>query len=123
MRQQKETLMSHEISERPWEKVGVDIFILYDVNYLVLIDYYSNVWEVNRLQDTKASTCIQKIKAHFARNGIPDVLISDNGSQFVSERFGKFAQIWGFEHCVSSPGHQQANGKAESAVKAAKKLI
>ena len=52
-----------------------------------------------------------------------DILISDNGSQFVSERFGKFAQIWGFEHRVSSPGHQQANGKAESAVKAAKKLI
>ena len=121
--QQKETLMSHEMTERPWEKVGMDIFTLYDVNYLVLIDYYSNLWEVNRLEDTKANTCIRKIKAHFARNGIPDVLISDNGSQFVSERFGKFAQMWGFEHRVSSPGHQQANGKAESAVKAAKKLI
>ena len=68
--QQKETLMSHEIMERPWEKVGVDIFTLYDVNYLVLIDYYSNFWEVNRLEDTKASTCMRKIKAHFARNGI-----------------------------------------------------
>ena len=89
----------------------------------MLIDYYSNVWEVNRLEDTKASTRIQKIKAHFAQNGIADALISDNGRQFVSERFGKFAQIWGFERRVSSPGHQQANGKAESAVKAAKKLI
>ena len=71
----------------------MDVFTLFDVNYLVLIDYYSNFWEVNRLEYTKASTCIRKIKAHFARNGIPDVLISDNGSQFVSERFGKFAQI------------------------------
>ena len=72
--------------ERPWEKVGVDIFTLYNVNYIVLIDYYSIFWEVNRLEDTKASTCIRKIKAHFARNGTPDILISDNSSQFVSER-------------------------------------
>ena len=26
--QQKESLMSHELSDRPWEKVGVDIFEL-----------------------------------------------------------------------------------------------
>ncbi|XP_028412941.1 uncharacterized protein LOC114535819 [Dendronephthya gigantea] len=70
-----------------------------------------------------AGTCIRKIKGHFARNGIPDILVNNNGSQFVSERFGNFANLCGFEHCVSSPGHQQANGKAESAVKSAKKLI
>ncbi|CAB4001222.1 Transposon Ty3-G Gag-Pol poly [Paramuricea clavata] len=122
-RQQKETLMSHEITERPWEKVGADIFTIGDNNYLVLVDYYSNFWEINRLEDTKTSACIRKIKGHFARNGIPDIFVSDSGSQFVSERFGNFAKLWGFEHRVSSPGHQQVNGKAESAVKSAKKLI
>ena len=105
--------MSHEITERPWEKVGADIFTIGDNNYLVLVDYYSNFWEINSLEDTKASTCIRKIKGHFARNGIPDVFVSDNGSQFVSERFGNFAKLWRFEHRVSSPG-------AESAVKCAK---
>ena len=30
---------------------------------------------------------------------------------------------WSFEHRTSSPGHQQANEQAESAVKSAKKLI
>ena len=55
--QQKETLMSHELTNRPWEKVGADIFTIADKDYLILVDYFSNFWEVNRLSDTKASTC------------------------------------------------------------------
>lgn len=66
---------------------------------------------------------IRKLKIHFARNGIPDCVISDNGPQFASEEFMGFAKLWEFEHRTSSPGHQQANGKAESAVKSAKKLL
>ena len=30
---------------------------------------------------------------------------------------------WGFEHRTSSPRHQQANGQAESVVKAAKSIL
>ncbi|XP_055590893.1 uncharacterized protein LOC129742974 [Uranotaenia lowii] len=35
----------------------------------------------------------------------------------------QFAKDWDFEHVTSSPHHQQANGKAEAAVKIAKRLI
>ncbi|KAK3749305.1 hypothetical protein QZH41_020082 [Actinostola sp. cb2023] len=35
-----------------------------------------SVWQ---LPDTKASTMIKKLKCHFARQGIPDTFISDNG--------------------------------------------
>ena len=66
---------------------------------------------------------IRKLKAHFARYGIPDVVMSNNGPQFSSERFAKFAKTWEFQHDTSSPGHSQSNGKAESAVKTAKKLM
>ncbi|XP_028411113.1 uncharacterized protein K02A2.6-like [Dendronephthya gigantea] len=121
--QQKETLMNHELAYRPWEKVAADIFTVTGKDYLIFVDYYSNFWEINRLLDTKASTCIRKIKSHFARNGIPDVLVSDNGPQFSAEKFAKFTKEWGIEHRTSSPGHQQANGKAEAAVKMAKSLI
>ncbi|XP_028415786.1 uncharacterized protein K02A2.6-like [Dendronephthya gigantea] len=121
--QQKETLMNHELAHRPWEKVAADIFTVTGKDYLILVDYYSNFWEINRLLNTKASTCIRKIKSHFAQNVIPDVLVSDNGPQFSAEKFAKFTKEWGIEHRTSSPGHQQANGKAEAAVKMAKSLI
>ncbi len=63
------------------------------------------------------------MKGHFSRYGIPDVLVTDNGPQFASESFKNFADEWGFQVCPSSPGHQQANGAAESAVKTAKRLL
>ena len=121
-RQPKETLMSHEATDRPWEKVGADIYTIYGKDYLISVDYFSNFWEIDRLRDTKASTCVRKLKSHFARNGIPDVVVTDNGPQFTSKKFAVFAREWGFEHRTSSPGHQQGNGLAESADKTAKNI-
>ncbi|KAL8613325.1 hypothetical protein ACOMHN_052565 [Nucella lapillus] len=63
------------------------------------------------------------MKHHFARHGMPDVVISDNGPQFSSQLFKVFARSWGFTHKTSSPGHSQANGSAEAAVKVAKNLM
>ena len=48
----------------------------------------------------------------FARHGIPDVLITDNGTQFSSSEFAKFTEVWKFEHKTSSPHLPQSNGKA-----------
>lgn len=122
-KQQKETLHSHEVPSRPWAKVGTDLFTHNNIDYLLTVDYYSNFWEVDHLPDTKSSTVIRKLKAHFARQGIPDVVVSDNGPQYSSHEFDRFSQLWGFQHRTSSPGYPQSNGKAESAVKTAKRLM
>ena len=121
-KQQKETLMSHEIAERPWEKIGTDLYTIDGNDYLIAVDYFSNFWEIDHLIDTKASTVIRKLKCHFDRQGVPEAVISDNGPQFACEQFTIFANQWGFEHRTASPRHQQTNGKAEAAVKQAKRL-
>ena len=120
---QKETLMPHKLPSRPWEKVGTDLFSLDGRDYLITVDYLSNFWEVGRLLDTKSSTVIRKLKAHFARNGSPNYVVSDGGPQYVSEEFNRFAREWDFEHVTSSPHNQNANGKAEAAVKMAKRTM
>lgn len=122
-KQQKETLQPHDLSYRPWAKVGTDLFSWHNKDYMVTVDYFSNFWEVDYLPDTKSTTVIHKLKAHFARQGIPDVLVSDNGPQYTSQKFKTFSQKWEFEHRTSSPGYPQSNGKAESAVKTAKRLM
>ena len=122
-KQAKEILMSHKPTDRLWEKVAVDICNLDNKDYLISVDYFSIFWEIDRLRDTKASTCVRKLKSDFARNGIPDVVISNNGPQFTSSEFAQFGREWGFEHRTSSPGHQQANGQAESAVKTSKTIL
>lgn len=120
---QKETLMSHEITSRPWEQIGADLFVLDGKEYLVTSDYYSNFFEIDRLLNSRASTVILKLKNHFARYGCPERVISDNGPQFSSDEFAQFAKQWDFVHRTSSPGNSKANGKAESAVKTAKRLL
>ena len=118
-----ETLMSHDLPERPYEKVGTDLFTIQDHNYLITVDYFSNFWEIDRLEDTLSPTIIRKLKAHFARFGIPSVLMSDNAPNLTSDRFMKFTQQWDIHHVTSSPHHAKSNGMAESAVKTAKRII
>lgn len=56
----------------------------------------------------------------FARRGIREVLIMDNGSEFDNQEFTSFK--WHFEHRTSSPINPQSNGEVENSVKACKGL-
>ena len=85
------------------------------------MDYYSNSWEVDKLTSKNPSGIVKKLKAHFARYGCPDQVVSDN--EFVSHEFTEFAKTWGFDHVTCSPHHSNANGKVESAVKTVKRLL
>jgi transposase InsO family protein len=80
---------------------------------LVLVDYYSSFIEVDRLSSTTSAEVIKVMKKHFARYGVPDILIPDQGPQCTSAEFKEFAELWGFKHSMCSPGHHQSNGKAE----------
>ena len=65
-------MKSHEIPNRPWSKVSADIFQLAGSNYLVMVDHYSDFFELESLRNTTASTVIRAMKRNFARHGIPD---------------------------------------------------
>ncbi|XP_038074813.1 uncharacterized protein K02A2.6-like [Patiria miniata] len=90
---------------------------------MVLVDYYSNFIEVNKLASTKSSAVITCCKQQFSRYGIPDELITDNGPQFTSAEFRQFTKDYGIKHTTSSPLYPQSNGRAEKAVQTAKNLI
>ena len=113
----------HTIPERPWQKLGMDIFTLNTRNYLVTVDYYSQFFEIDYLSTMTSSTIIHKLKAHFARYGLPDIIYSDNGRQLVSKEFKDFCEKYEIKQETSSPGNSKANGAAEAAVKIAKNLM
>ena len=118
---QKEPLTPHEIPSRPWQKLGSDL--LEGKDCLFTVDYYSRYFEVDALPDTQSSTVIRKLKTHFARLGIPDVLHSDNAMQYASGLFQDFAKEWGFTHSTSSPLRPCSNGLAEETVGIVKNIF
>ena len=118
-----EPMKSHEIPNRPWSKMSADILQLAGSNYLVMVDHYSDFFELDSLRNTTASTVIRAMKRNFARHGILDECITDNGPQFGSHEYSRFAREYGFTMIKSSPYYSRENGKAESAVKIAKNIL
>ncbi|CAH8663610.1 unnamed protein product [Dicrocoelium dendriticum] len=64
-----------------------------------------------------------KLRCQFVGHGRPEQLVADNRPWFVSGEFQGFATKWEFVHQQTIPYHNQSNGKAESAVKQAKRLL
>lgn len=120
---QRETLIQHEITARPWAKVGTDLCDMEGRSLLIVCDYFSGFVEVERLNTTTSGAVIKALKVMFARYGVPNVIVSDNGPQFASAEFRAFAAKWGFQHVTSSPRYPQSNGKAENAVRTIKRLF
>ena len=124
-KQQKEPLLSPEVPTEPWSMVAQDLLYLHlrGKTYLITVDYYSDFWELDAINDTSSETITECTKVHFARYGITVKVIMDNVPQFRGQQYKNFAKQWGFNHVTSSPYHSQSNGTAESAVKIAKSML
>lgn len=119
----KEPLLETETPSRRWSIVSSDILDFKGSNYLVTIDHFSKWPELARL-DSMTSTCtITHLKSQFARFGIPDKVITDNGPQYSSGAFAEFAKDYGFNHVTTSPHFPQANGQAERTVQTVKNML
>lgn len=119
--QQKEPLISTPLPDHPWKRIALDLCEHNKNNYLVISDYYSQF--LLHLPFTTSTQVIQRLKTTFARFGIPDEVVSDNGPQFSSAEFQELARQLDFQHITSSPPHPRGNGHAERAVQTAKRIL
>ena len=120
---EKETLLQHTVPEKPWSKVATDLFHCFNQNYLILVDYTLKYFEVCQLQNLTSEEVIPKMNPSFSRFGIPEEIVSDNGSQYTSREFREFAKIYNFRHKTSRPEYPQRNGLGERTIQTAKKAL
>jgi transposase InsO family protein len=76
------------------------------------MDAYSKYPEVISVPNTSRQT-VAIIRKLCAQHGVPETIVSDNGTQFTSHEFWEFSKANAVSHILSSTYHPQSNGRAE----------
>lgn len=87
----KETLIPHDVPKHAWHTLATDLFHWNGTEYLLIADCYSKFPIVRKLSNISSNTVINQLKGIFDEHGIPERLISDNGTQYSSEEFRVFS--------------------------------
>lgn len=82
--------------------MGTDLFFWEKDTYLLIVNFFLCYIEVAHLNIASANTVIAALKDVFSRHGIPETVVSDNGSQYSCELFKDFSTEYGFTHITSS---------------------
>ena len=58
--------------------------------FLLIIDAHSKWMDIHCRNSATSSVTIDKMRSTFASHGLPGIVVSDNGSNFVSSEFKSF---------------------------------
>lgn len=109
---------------KPFSRIHVDFFYFEHRTYLLIVDSFSKWIEIEWMkQGTDCNKVLQRLAAFFARFGLPDVLVSDNGPPFNSFGFNSFLERQGIKVMKSPPYHPSSNGQAERLVRTVKEVL
>ena len=89
--QQKEPAIPIEVPSRPWQKLGMDLFLDNGQWYLIIADYYSKFPVFKSLKHLTSKDVITALSSIFSEYGIPEEIISDQGRQFTAKEYQDFA--------------------------------
>ena len=113
-----------EYPKRPWSRVHVDFAGPFQGHmFLVMVDAYSKWPVVKVMGKTTTTQTIEVFRSVFADYGICEIVVSDNGPQFVSEEMKDFFRLNGVKHITSAPYHPRSNGLAERFVQTFKQAL
>ena len=113
-----------EWPQHPWTRIHIDYAGPVEGKMLlVVVDAHSKWLDVAVVTSATSSITIEKLRGMFATHGIPDVVVSDNGTVFTSDEFGTFMRHNGIRHVKSAPYHPSTNGLAECAIQTLKESL
>ena len=120
----KAPLHPWDYPKRPWVRLHADYAgPVKGKMLLVLVDAYSKWLEVRAVSSATAAATIAELRSIFATHGLPEILVTDNGTCFTSAEFQDFTQGNGIRHIKTSPYHPASNGLAERSVQTLKEYL
>jgi len=91
---------------------------------IVAVDYFTKWAEAEPLATITSNKMINFVtKNIICRYGVPQKIITDNGTQFESEEFRDFCEQFKIRKSFSAVAHPQANGQVEAVNKIIKSTI
>lgn len=101
----------------PYEQIAIDLTGPSERTsgntLLTIIDLYSRYPEAYILRHGTSTEIIKYLRQSFARFGIPERVLSDNGTAFTSVMITEFFERLGVKHIRSSNYHPISNGCVE----------
>ncbi|VVC36912.1 Integrase, catalytic core,Ribonuclease H-like domain,Reverse transcriptase domain,Aspartic peptidase [Cinara cedri] len=120
----KTRIHTWEWSQNPWQRLHADFLGPFKGQlFLIIEDAYSKWLEVFKVPVNGAQYSIDIFRNLFARYGLPEYLVTDNGPPFTSVHFQQFLRDNRIGHRTSSPYYPQSNGQVESGVKIIKTFL
>ena len=70
-----------------------------------MFDYFCKFPIIKKIPSGQSTgqMIVKLTKCVMSEQGIPEVIISDNGPQYDSHSHKQFSEEWGFQHTTSSP--------------------
>jgi transposase InsO family protein len=120
----KAPLSPWPVPDQPWKRIHMDFMGKFmGLYFLIIVDAFSKWIEVVTMHNPSTKATIDALSSLFARYGLCEIIVSDNGSQFTSTEFNEFCARNGIKHITTSPGHPQSNGQAERYVDTVKSAL
>ena len=98
----------------PWKRLHLDFagpFL--GKMFLVTVDAFSKLLDIIPMSQATSAATIQALRRLFSFFGLPEHIVTDNGSQFTSEEFKTFLSKNDILHTITAPGHPATNGLTE----------
>lgn len=108
----------------PWQRIHADYAGPLDGEfYLIVVDAYSKWPEIFPTRQITTKATVNLLRLLFANKGMPELLVTDNGTQFKSAEFSQYCCENGIRHVTTAPFHPQSNGQAERFVDTFKRAV
>ena len=91
--------------------------------HLIVVDSFSKWPEVHRCKNPTTEISIKFLFELFARFGVVDTLVCNNGSQFTSGEFRDFCETYQIEHITIPSYLPRSNGQTERLVDTLKRAL
>ncbi|XP_037037375.1 uncharacterized protein K02A2.6-like [Bradysia coprophila] len=107
-------------TDAPFQRIHSDYLELRKKVFLIITDSFSKWPEVYQVTSMEASVAIRKFREYFARYGLPGLIVTDNGTQYIAKEFADFCTQNGIRCMTTASYKPQSNGQAENSVKSFK---